>query len=114
LIKHTGPRDANVAWAGANICRSLKELSSEFSLLWTGSLDEIFRSSQQRSTPVGAENSALSFAGLLDLTQSLSDLKALRGGKIICILKPDTVCILSRAVFTSDLNSVIKLSLPCG
>lgn len=115
LLKHTGLGDANVAWAGAKVRRSLKKLSSEFSLLCTGSLDEIFGSSQQCSTPltrtpVGAENPVLSFPGLLDLTPSLSDLKALREGKIICIFKSDTVYILSRAGFTSGLNSVIKLS----
>lgn len=51
LLKHIGPWVANVAWAGAKVHRSLKKLSSEFSLLWTGSLDEIFSSSAQLHWP---------------------------------------------------------------
>lgn len=93
----------NVTWARAKVPRSLN-------LAFFGwCLDEGFSSSQQHSTPltrtpVRAENPVLSFPGLLALTPSLSDWKALRGGKIICIFKSDTAYILSRAGFTSDLT----------
>lgn len=75
LLKHAVLWDADVDWAGAKVCRSLKELSSEFSLVWTESLDEIFSSSQHCSTPLTLTpagpvrlNPGLSFPGLLNLT----------------------------------------------
>lgn len=118
LLNHPGPWDANVAWAGAKVPRSLKKLSSEFSLLWTGTLGEIFSSGQQCSTPLtltssGSREPSAELSWLAGFN-TVFDLKALRGGKIICIFKSGTVYTLSRVCFTSDLNSAIKLSLPRG